>query len=227
MAIRAAHEKVCQTLYLGLVPYDAALKYQEELVQARAEGSIPDTLLLLQHPHVFTTGRFRGEKDILVAPDVLRNDGISMFHTSRGGSITYHGPGQLVGYPIINLRESHIGVRKYVRQLEEVIIKTLASFGFEGQRIRHYPGVWFRKRKICSIGVKVVHHITMHGFALNVNCDLRYFTYINPCSLDSNIMTSLAQELKDDIAVQDIVNRLIPVFSSVFDEECIKGTTYE
>ena len=224
MTTMATSERVCQTLHFGLVPYDAALKFQEELVQSRADGNIPDTLLLLQHPHVFTTGRFRGEKDILVTPDVLIKEGISLFHTSRGGSITYHGPGQLVGYPIIDLGQNHLGVRQYVWCLEEVIIRVLSTVGIEAQRVEKYPGVWVGGRKICSIGVRVSHHITMHGFALNVNCDLHYFSYINPCGLDSSVITSIAEELETDIAVETILDRLISAFSCVFDMKCEVGS---
>ena len=158
-------------------PYELALKQQQRLAQARAEGDIPDVVLLLQHPPVFTIGRFRGGEDIIVPPD-----GIAIFHTNRGGGITYHGPGQLVGYPILNLKENGLGVREYIWKLEEVIINLLLSLGIRGHRVAKYPGgVWVGNQKVCSIGIHVSRYITTHGFALNVNPDLRYFEYIKPC----------------------------------------------
>lgn len=139
---------------------------------------------------------------------------------NSGNQTLYHGPGQLVGYPIIGLRQNHLGVRQYVWCLEEVIIRVLATLGVEGRRMEKYPGVWVRGRKICSIGVRVVHHITMHGFALNVNCNLRYFRYINPCGLSSASITSIAQEMDTDVAVETVVEGLIPAFSDVFAIKC-------
>ena len=167
--------------YLGMIPYELALERQEMLAQARAEGRIADALLLLQHPPVFTTGRFRGEEDIVASVETLAKEGIAVFSSNRGGSITYHGPGQLVGYPILNLKENGLGVLEYIRKLEEVIIKLLLTFGIQGQRVAKYPGgVWVGEEKICSVGIHVSHYITMHGFALNVNTNLRHFEYINP-----------------------------------------------
>ncbi|MBA7531200.1 Octanoyltransferase [subsurface metagenome] len=123
--------------YLGVIPYELALKRQQILVQARAEGRIPDVVLLLQHPPVFTTGRFGGEEDIIASAETLAQEGIAVFSSNRGGSVTYHGPGQLVGYPILNLKESGLGVLEYIRKLEEVIIKLLLTFGIQGQRVAY------------------------------------------------------------------------------------------
>ena len=202
--------------YLGLVPYEDALTLQRILVTARSERRIPDSLLLLQHPHVFTLGRFRGERDLLVSPNVLSEEAIGIYKTDRGGSITYHGPGQLVGYPIIDLRENHISVSEYIHNLEELIIKALRSLRVESNRKNKHVGVWVGERKVCSIGIRLLHHVTMHGFALNVNCDLSYFDYINPCGLKSSVMTSLARETGDTIGVEDIVETVIESFSEVF-----------
>ena len=147
--------------YVGTVPYQAALEQQERLRHLRAADLIPDVVPFLQHPHVYTMGRFRGEDDIILQPE-----GIPVVKTDRGGSITYHGPGQLVGYPILDLREIALSLREYIWKLEEVIIRLLGGFGIGAQRDR-LGGVWVDNRKICSIGINVSRHITAHGFAFN------------------------------------------------------------
>lgn len=210
-------KKVCAAGYLGIVPYGLAFKLQQRLVQARAKGNIPDALLLLQHPPVLTIGRFRGEGDIIVPPEVLTQKGIDIFHTNRGGGITYHGPGQLVGYPILDLKEKRLGVRQYVWKLEEVIIRLLLILGIPGHRVARYPGsVWVNGKKICSIGIHVSHYITMHGFALNVNNDLQHFRYINPCGIEGKTMTSLSKVLGYDLEVATITEALLDSFSATF-----------
>jgi len=217
-------EKVLVADYLGLIPYDLALKLQKVLVQARAKGDIPDVLLLLQHPPVFTTGRFRGEEDIAVPQEFLSQQGLAVFHTERGGSITYHGPGQLVGYPILNLKENGLGVRQYIWRLEEVIIDLLLAFGIQGRRVAKYPGgVWAGDKKVCSIGINVSHYVTMHGFALNVSSDLRYFEYIRPCGLESKAMTSLSELLGHPVEVKSIIRSLLHSFSDTFGLEYERG----
>ena len=204
--------------YLGVIPYGQALELQQRLAQARAEDSIPDVVLFLQHPPVFTIGRFRGEEDIIVPPEVLSQKGIDVFHTNRGGSITYHGPGQLVGYPILNLKENGLGVREYIWKLEEVIIKLLLYLGLQGNRVARLPGsVWVGEEKVCSIGIHVSHHITMHGFALNVNTDLRHFEYINPCGIRGRVMTCLSKLLGYPIEVEAITEALLDSFSATFE----------
>ena len=200
--------------YLGIIPYGRALELQRRLMQARAEGSIPDVALLLQHPPVFTIGRFRGGKEIVVLPDKLQQEGIAVFQTNRGGSITYHGLGQLVGYPILNLKENGIGVREYIWKLEEVIIKLLLSLGIQGHRVAKYPGVWVDGKKVCSMGVHVSHHITTHGFALNVNTNLRHFEYINPCGIKGKVMTSISKLLGYPIEVEAVSEALLGFFSA-------------
>ena len=213
-------KKVCVAGYLGVIPYELALKIQQELMQARAEGSIPDVMLLLQHPPVFTIGRFRGEKDIIVSPETLTKEGIAVFHTNRGGSITYHGPGQLVGYPILNLEENGLGVREYVWKLETVIIKLLLSLGIQGHRLAKYPGVWIGEDKVCSIGINVSHHVTMHGFALNIDTDLRHFKYINPCGVKGIRMTSISKLLGYSLEPNNIIGALLDSFSATFGLKC-------
>jgi len=209
-------EKVYLADYLGVIPYEPALKLQQRLVQTRAEGKVPDVLLLLQHPPVFTIGRFRGTEDIVVPRETLRQKGIDVFHTNRGGSITYHGPGQLVGYPILNLKENGLGVREYIWKLEEVIIKLLLTLGIQGHRVTNYPGVWVDEGEICSIGIHVSHHITMHGFALNVNTNLGHFEYINPCGIKGKVMTSVSKILGYPLEAEAIIEALLDSFSATF-----------
>jgi lipoate-protein ligase B len=223
MVTVSANRKVYDAVYLGLVPYELALKLQQRLAEARAQGSVPDVLLLLQHPPVFTIGRFRGEEDIIVPPEQLRQEGIAVFHTNRGGSITYHGPGQLVGYPILNLKENGLGVREYIWKLEKVIIKFLLTLGIQGHRVAKYPGVWVDGKKVCAIGVHVSHHITMHGFALNVNTNLQHFEYINPCGIKGNVMTSISKLLGCPVEVTAITGALLDSFSLVFGLKRARG----
>lgn len=212
--------KTCWVTYLGTVPYELALGLQERLRQARAEGEVPDILLLLQHPPIFTRGRFRGQDDLLVPRDVLAREGLAVFQTDRGGSITYHGPGQLVGYPILDLRESSLGVRGYIQRLEMVVIELLLSQGVIGYRVPQHPGVWTRGKKICSIGIHVSRHVTTHGFALNVSNDLRYFTYIKPCGLESELITSLSEVLEHPVEVESLIGDLLHSFSRNFRLNC-------
>ncbi len=219
-------EKVLNAIYLGVVPYGRALELQQSLMQARAEGSTSDILLLLQHPPVFTVGRFRGEEDLLVPPKTLEREGIAVFHTSRGGSITYHGSGQLVGYPVLDLRENGLGVREYIWKLEEVVIRLLLAHGVCGNRSAEHPGgVWVDEKKVCSIGIRVSRHITMHGFALNVSNDLRYFRYINPCGLSSETMTSLTELTGRNYNVEAIAGDLPHIFAGVFGLKCERGNS--
>jgi lipoate-protein ligase B len=207
------HRKAYAIKYLGIVPYEDALLKQEALRLLRAEAKISDTVLLLQHRHIYTTGRFRGEEDIIAPPE-----DIPIILTNRGGSITYHGPGQLVGYPIIDLKANGMSVRQYIWNLEEVIIHLLWGFGIEAQRHTDHPGgVWARGHKICSIGINISRHITTHGFALNVNNDLRYFEYIRPCGLRGAAMTSMAELLGHGVPFATVVQNWIKLFAEVFD----------
>lgn len=219
--IVATFKRTCIAPYLGMVPYEVALKLQQRLVQARSEGKIGDVMLLLEHPSVFTVGRFKGGEDITVPPETLAREGIAVFHTDRGGGITYHGPGQLVGYPIVDLKENGLGVREYVRKLEAAIIKTLLALGIQGCRLAGYPGVWAGGKKVCSIGIHVSHGITTHGFALNVTNDLRYFKkYIRPCGLQGEVMTSISELLGRHMVMEEIIEKLLSSFSEVFGLTC-------
>ena len=197
--------------------YAEAFRLQRELVESRQRGVIPDQLVLLEHPHTITLGRNGKREHLLASEDVLRRAGISFQETDRGGDITYHGPGQIVGYPIVDLREWKRDVAAYVRAIEQVLIDTLADFGIGAQRIAGLTGVWTGGRKIAAIGVHISRWVTSHGFALNVTTDLSYFQYIVPCGLTLPV-TSMA-----DLGVpaeQDEVARTIAThFGRIFERE--------
>lgn len=217
-------EKTCISPYLGIVSYERALELQRQLMQASAQGRIGDVLLLLEHPPVFTVGRFRGEDDIAVPPETVARQGIAVVHTNRGGGITFHGPGQLVGYPILNLKENGLGVREYVGKLEATIINLLLALGMEARTVAEYPGVWVAEKKICSIGIHVSHHITTHGFALNVSSDLRYFKYVKPCGLSGEVMTSVSEVLGHRVEMETVIGELLASFSETFCLSCEQGS---
>ena len=201
---------------LGLVPYNEALDIQLRMHKEVTEDSRPDTLLLLEHPHVYTLGRRGQEHDILIDPAELARLGIEVHHTDRGGEVTYHGPGQLVGYPILNLRRWGGGPLKYVRALERTLIETLAEFGVVAESEGHPTGVWVGDRKIAAIGVKVSRRVTTHGFALNVCPDLSYFDHIVPCGMPEGRVTSLSLELGREVAVSEVASVLVERFGAVF-----------
>ncbi len=208
--------KGCLVYDVGLVDYREGLLLQEKLLNLRKSGTISDVLLLLQHPSVFTIGRSGIAENIIVPEETLVKKGIPVFHTNRGGDITYHGPGQLVGYPILNLREHGLTVHQYVWNLEEVVIRTLADFGIGGQRVSGRRGVWVGREKVCSLGLRVSGEVSMHGFALNVNTNLKYFTYIIPCGIIGVSITSVSKLLSHDVEIGEIQENLLRHFSQVF-----------
>ena len=208
--------KVCLVHNLGLVDYRKALPLQEKLLNLRRSGAISDVLLLLQHPSVLTIGRSGVDQNIIVSTETLIKEGIPVFHTNRGGDVTYHGPGQIVGYPILHLIKNGLTVHQYVWNLEEIVIRTLADFGIGGQRISGLRGVWVGEEKICSLGVRVSSRVTMHGFALNVNTDLKYFTYIVPCGILGRSVTSISKLLGHEVEIECIQECLLRHFSQVF-----------
>jgi lipoate-protein ligase B len=180
---------------LGIVPYDESLAEQRRLHAERVAGSIPDTLLLLEHPHVYTLGRRSDPGHILVDEGFLHAHGATIAHNERGGEVTYHGPGQLVAYPIMLLQPAERSITSLVRRMEAVIAATLGEFGLEASLVLGEPGVWVNGRKIASIGMAVRRWVVLHGMALNVDPDLTYFSYINPCGHAGLQVTSLAREL--------------------------------
>lgn len=199
----------------GLTRYPDAWALQKALVAARQQGQIPDGLLLLEHDPVFTAGRSARAEHLLFSREFLAARGFGVYEIERGGSVTYHGPGQLVGYPILDLRSYGDDVVKYVRSLEDTVIRTLAAFGVVAQRVRGYPGVWVGEEKIGAVGVAVKRKVTMHGFALNVDPDLEHFAYINPCGLGRSV-TSLARVLGRPITVDEVRPVYARRFTDVF-----------
>lgn len=222
---------------LGKMPYLPCWDYQEQLMQdvisqklayekdGSKEKYSDNYLLFVEHPHVFTLGKSGSEQNMLADFIQLQAKNAEFVRTNRGGDITYHGPGQIVGYPILNLDYFAKGIREYIEKMEEVIIRTLASFGLSGQRLGGATGVWLdiekpgRTRKICAIGVRVSRGVSMHGFALNVNTDLTYFGLINPCGFTDKAVTSLAKELGATQDIDEVKGGLKKHFADIFKME--------
>ena len=206
---------------LGRVDYGAALAIQKQTERAVLTGAQPDTLLLLEHPHVLTMGR-RSAPGAIIAPDeVLQARGVNVFETNRGGKVTYHGLGQLVGYPIINLSPDREDVHRYVRDLEEVLIRALSDFGIETFRIAGLTGVHTMSGKVAAIGVHIARWVTTHGFALNVNTDLSYFDLIVAC--EGEPVTSMKELLGQELELREVEERIIERFAEVFEMEIESG----
>ena len=203
----------------GRLDYAQALALQQALVAQRKSASIRDQLILLEHPHTITMGRNGHKENLLATEEFLLRANIAFHLTDRGGDITYHGPGQIVGYPILDLREWKRDVGAYVRALEQVLIDTLADFEIQAGRIPRLTGVWVNDRKIAAIGVHISRWVTSHGFALNVNTDLRFFQYIVPCGLTKPV-TSMA-ELGCQASWETVAESLAGHFGRVFDREMI------
>jgi lipoyl(octanoyl) transferase len=225
---------------LGLIDYKEAWDYQEKIFDEIIQEKLlnrerPEVdyvltsnyLIFCQHPHVYTLGKSGDASNLLINKDELKKRGASFYHINRGGDITYHGPGQIVGYPIIDLDNFTTDIHKYLRFLEESIILTLQEFGINGGRIPGLTGVWLdaeqkaKARKICAIGVKTSRWVTMHGFALNVNTDLNYFNYIVPCGIDDKAVTSISKELNRDIEISAIEEKIKRNIEKVFEMELI------
>ena len=203
---------------LGLVPYADALALQKELVEERRHGRIGDVLLLVEHPHVLTLGvRGDGGRSHILAPaETLAARGVDVHETGRGGDITYHGPGQIVGYPIIDLKPDRCDVHRYVRDLEEVLIRVVAEYGLAGERVQGLTGVWVGGEKVAAIGVRIARWVTSHGFALNVSTDLDYFNMIVPCGIGDRGVTSLAKLLGRPVDRGEVESLIEQRFSEVF-----------
>ena len=210
------------TRRLGLVDYEAGLALQQQLVEDRRAGRIGDTLLLLEHPPVITLGaKTRGKPTHVVATqDALENAGVTVHETGRGGDVTYHGPGQLVGYPIFDLRPDRCDVHQYVRDLEEALIIAMRRFGVESGRVNGLTGVWVgpqgREEKLAAIGVRISRWITSHGFALNVSPDLSHFDLIVPCGITDRGVTSLARLVGRDVPMAEVEDAVIEGMTAVF-----------
>jgi lipoyl(octanoyl) transferase len=209
---------------LGRIPYLEALELQRNLVEERRAGRIDDVLLLVEHPHVLTVG-VRGDggrSHILADAATLEQEGIDICETGRGGDVTYHGPGQIVGYPILDLRPDRQDVHRYMRDLEEVLIRALADLGIKGERISGLTGIWVEARKVAAIGVRISRWITSHGFALNVAADLRYFELIVPCGIADRGVTSLAH-LGCAAGRTDVEERIVERFGEVFGRRTLSS----
>jgi len=209
----------CCVRELGRIGYGPALELQHELIAARKAGTVPDHLLLLEHPHVITLGRNGHQENLLASSEIMERAGISFFPTDRGGDVTYHGPGQLVAYPIMDLREWKRDVGAFVRGVEQTMIDTLADYGIEAGRIPKLTGVWVGDHKIGAIGVHISRWVTSHGLALNVSTDMSYFQYIVPCGLTKPV-TSMAQ-LGIRATLEDVSRTLAAHFGRVFDCEML------
>jgi lipoyl(octanoyl) transferase len=209
----------CQVRELGRIAYGPALALQQELIAARKAGAAPDHLLLLEHPHVITLGRNGHHENLLASGEILERAGIQFFPTDRGGDVTYHGPGQLVAYPILDLREWKRDVGAFVRAIEQTIIDTLADYGIAAGRIPTLTGVWVDGRKMAAIGVHISRWVTSHGLALNVSTDLTYFQYIVPCGLTKPV-TSMAQ-LGVRVPLEEVSRTLAGHFGRIFDCEML------
>jgi lipoyl(octanoyl) transferase len=209
---------------LGLVEYADGLQLQKLFGEARSRDLVPDSLLLLEHPPVLTLGRGGKRENILVNPEQLEKLGVDVFETNRGGDVTYHGPGQIVGYPILQLPPGRRDVRRYVRDLEESIIRALSHFGIAGIRVPQWPGVWVgttEPQKIAALGVHISRWQTSHGFALNVNTQLSHFDLIVPCGIREHGVASMQDLLGAPVSISAVEEELARAFASIFDREII------
>ncbi|HDR04822.1 MAG TPA: lipoyl(octanoyl) transferase LipB [Candidatus Marinimicrobia bacterium] len=201
-----------RVLQLGLIPYRDAWELQKKLHIERVNGEIPDTLLLLQHPPVYTIGRHGNMRNITAGEDFLAQNGIEVVQVDRGGDVTYHGPGQIVGYPIFHLQARSMGVKAFVEYLQSILQKALREFGIESASDPHYPGLWVQNNKIAAIGIRVHYNVSMHGFALNVNPDLNHYLGIVACGIQQRGVTSMARLLMREISICDVKTAIIRNF---------------
>jgi lipoyl(octanoyl) transferase len=218
-------QKICWVVELGLVPYESACALQRRLVESRKAGGIPDVLLLCEHPHVITLGRNGKREHLLASERLLAQRNIAFHPTDRGGDITYHGPGQIVGYPILDLTEHRRDVRWYVAQIEEVMLRATSDFGVPAMRVEGRHGVWVDtpagQEKLAALGVHLSRWVTSHGFAYNVSTDLRYFEFIVPCGMAGKRATSLERVLGRSVPRQEVSSRLTAHFGKVFGLEMV------
>ena len=211
----------CDLRNLHLVTYENGMRLQQKLVDMRQREEIEDQLLLLEHPAVITLGRGGDAANLLAAPDVLESQRVRFYETTRGGDITYHGPGQLVGYPILHLGEGRRDIRRYVSNLEEVLIRTVAHYGITAERVDGRRGIWVGNDKIAAIGVRIARWVTSHGFALNVNTNLDHFRLITPCGLHGTGVTSIERETGRSVPLDEVRGVLVANFAEVFDREIV------
>jgi len=207
---------------IDVMDYKEAWELQKEVLDARHQNKIEDTLFLLEHNNTYTLGKIADKNNLIGSEDFLKKNNISVYDIDRGGDITYHGPGQIVGYPIIDLNDWEKDTHKYLRALEEVIILTCKQYGLKAERNSKYTGVWIGNRKIAAIGIKVKRWITMHGFAFNVNTDLSLFNGIIPCGINDKEVTSLTKEICNKVKISDVKKNILSNFKKVFEYDEIK-----
>ncbi len=220
-AIRQHGMRTCAVHRLHLVTYENGMALQQKLVELRQRDEIDDQLLLLEHPPVITLGRGGKLDNLLASPQILESHGVRFFETTRGGDITYHGPGQVVGYPILHLGEGKRDVRKYVTNLEEVLIRTVAEYGITAARIEGRRGIWVGNEKIAAIGVRLARGVTSHGWALNVNHNLEHFRRNTPCGLHGTGVTSIQRQLGRAVPVEEVREILAAKFAEIFERELV------
>ncbi len=211
---------------LGLTSYKSTWDLQKQLFELRTKNEIEDVLLLTEHHHVYTLGKTSDENHLLAKSEELKANNIDVFEIDRGGDVTYHGPGQLVGYPILDLNNYYNDIHRYLRDLEEVIINTLCDLGIRATRDEKFTGVWVGNDKIAAIGVKVSRWVTMHGFALNVNTDLSYFDRIIPCGIFHKGVTSMERLLGVKISMEEVSEKIVHHFGNVFNV-CVEEISRE
>ncbi len=209
---------------LGLIEYEKAWQIQKDYHKKRILGEIDDILLICEHPHTYTLGKVADKNNLLLNENELNRKGITVFNIDRGGDITYHGPGQIVGYAILNLANWKKDTHLYLRALEDVLIKTCKDYSISNAtRNEKYTGVWIEDRKICAIGIKVSRWVTMHGFAFNVNTDLDLFNGIIPCGIQDKKVTSLSKELNSIQNMEEVKNKVINNFVNIFDYKIVEA----
>lgn len=213
-----------RVLDIGRVPFEQAFALQEETVAARKDDTVPDTLILVEHEPVYTLGRNADPANVLESPETLAERGIDVVRTTRGGQVTYHGPGQLVGYPVISLSARKKGVLWYVEQLERTLIQVLKAFDLEARTDPDNRGVWIGDAKIAALGVRVTRHVTMHGFALNVTVNMADYAGIVPCGITDKGVTSL-NLLSPGATIEAVKPIVIAAFQDIFEYECIEQST--
>lgn len=217
---------------IGFMDYEEVWQLQKEIfhrsIQEKISGLKPEQhLIVCEHPHVYTFGKSAQQTNLLLSESELKNKSIDVYDIERGGDITYHGPGQIIVYPIFDLEQLHIGVKQFVFNIEQCIINVLAEYGLETERIKDRIGIWLGKdtadeRKIAAIGIKCSRHVSMHGLALNVNTDLSLFNHIIPCGIADKSVSSMQKELGREISMTDIKNKLINEFSTIFEVKIIR-----
>lgn len=221
------NNKILTYCDLGFIDYKEAWDLQQVIHSKRVSGEVDDILFLLEHPNTYTLGKTAHKENLISSEDYLKQNQISVYDIDRGGDITYHGPGQVVGYPIIDLNNWFKDTHRYLRALEEVIIKTCSEYGLNSDRNPKHTGVWVGDRKIAAIGIKVSRWVTMHGFAFNINTDLKLFNGIIPCGIQDKSVTSLKKELNREISIQEVKQKMLKNFTELFEYTSVISTDRE